>query len=93
MAQYRRQNVQVLGISVDDSTETAKWAKEIGISFPLLSDVGGKVSKRFGLFDTKTNRSAKAVAVVLEGQLVYSKKVTATEVPSGISPWMEGLGG
>jgi peroxiredoxin len=80
-----------LGISVDDSAETAKWAKEIGITFPLLSDVGGKVAKRFGLFDTKTLRAARAVAVVLEGQLVYSKKVTDTEVPSDISPWMESL--
>lgn len=91
MPQYRRQNVQVLGISVDDSAETAMWANDIGITFPLLSDKGGKVAKRFGLFDAKTNRAAKAVAVVLDGQLVYSKKVTDTEVPVEISPWMEKL--
>jgi peroxiredoxin len=91
LPQYRRQNVQVLGISVDDSVETATWAKEIGITFPLLSDKGGKVAKRFGLFDTKTNRAAKALAVVLDGQLVYSQKVSDTEVPIGISPWMEKL--
>lgn len=91
MPQYRSQNVQVLGISVDDSDETAKWARNIKVTFPLLSDKDGKVAKRFGLFDARTKRAAKAVAVILEGQLVYTKKVTSTEVPSEISPWMEKL--
>jgi peroxiredoxin len=80
-----------LGISVDDSVETANWSKEIGITFPLLSDEGGKTAKRFALFDAKTNRAARAVAVVLNGQLVFSKKVTTTEVPAGLLPWMEKL--
>lgn len=91
MPQYRRLNVQVLGISVDDSVETAKWANEIGITFPLLSDKGGKVAKRFGLFDAETNRAAKAVAVVIDGQLVYSKEVTDTKVPFDLLPWMDKL--
>ncbi len=91
MPQYRSQNVQVLGISVDDSDETAKWARDIKVTFPLLSDKGGKVAKRFGLFDAKTNRASRAVAVVLKGQLVYTKKVTSTEVPADIAPWMEKL--
>lgn len=81
-----------MGISVDDPVEIAGWAKKIGITFPLLSDKGGKVAKRFGLFDAKTNRAAKAVAVVLDGQIVYSKIVTDTEVPLDVSPWMEKAG-
>jgi len=78
-----------LGISVDEPFETAKWAKEIGITFPLLSDKGGKVSKTFGLFDTKTNTSSRAVAVVVNGNLVYTKKVATTEVPKDILPWID----
>jgi len=91
MPLYRSQNVQVLGISIDDSAETAEWARRIKVSFPLLSDKDGKVSKSFGLFDARTKRSAKAIAVVLEGKLIYTKKVTTTEVPSEVSPWMEKL--
>jgi len=80
-----------LGISVDDSDKTAKWARDIKITFPLLCDAGGKISKKFGLFDEKTNRASRAVAVVLQGELVYTKKVTTTEVPAAIAPWMERL--
>ncbi len=78
-----------MGISVDDPVETAKWAKEIGITFPLLSDKGGKVSKSFGLLNTKTNTSARAVAVVVDGNLLYTKIVATTEVPNDILPWVE----
>lgn len=80
-----------MGISVDDSAETAEWARKIGVTFPLLSDRGAKVSKRFDLFDAKSGTSAKAVAVIDEGKLLFTKRVISTEVPTEISPWKEAL--
>jgi peroxiredoxin len=80
-----------LGISVDDPSDTAVWAREIGITFPLLSDRGGKVSKRFGLFDSTRETSARAVATIIDGNILFVKRVTTTEVPSEIVPWREAV--
>jgi peroxiredoxin len=89
LALYRGQNVQVLGISTDDASETAVWAKEVGITFPLLSDHEGRLSREFDLFDAKTKRSAKAVALVLDGKPVYKERVTSTGIPKKLSPCVE----
>ncbi len=87
MAEYRRHHVQVLGISTDQNLdETASWAASIGVSFPLLSDADGNVSKKFGLFDAAANSSAKAFAVVHNGNVLHSEQVTETQVPQSCSP-------
>ncbi len=88
---YRSQNVQVLGISTDDSAELAKFAADIGIEFPLLCDKGGTVSKKFGFYDNKKQRSSRAVAAIADGQLLYSGKVTTTRIPSRLLPWVESV--
>jgi peroxiredoxin len=86
---YRSQNVQVLGISVDNTKDTVEWSNGLKITFPLLSDKGGKISKSFGLFDTSTNRSSKAVALVNDGMLVYKEIVVDTKIPETVLPWIE----
>jgi mycoredoxin-dependent peroxiredoxin len=91
LPQYRSQNVQVLGISVDDPLEAARWASDIGVSFPLLADKEGEIAKQFGLFDSETTRAAKAVAVVYDGRLVYSQEVSTPEIPPRLTPWIDNL--
>ena len=59
------------------------------MTFPLVVDKGGRLSKRFSLFDSRTNKSAKAVALVDNGRIVYTKKVTTTEVPARVAPWID----
>ena len=46
---YRSQNVQVLGVTVDDLTETAAWAHSIGVTFPILTDKDGALCKSLRL--------------------------------------------
>ena len=46
-------NTQVLGISMDSPFSNKAWAEKIGVSFPLLSDWGGDVTKKYGLYDEK----------------------------------------
>jgi peroxiredoxin len=46
-------DTQVLGVSMDSSFSNAAWAKEINVTFPLLSDWGGDVTKKYGLYDEK----------------------------------------
>lgn len=46
-------DTQVLGISMDSPFSNAAWAEKIGVTFPLLSDWGGEITKKYGLFDEK----------------------------------------
>jgi len=73
---YRSQNVQVLGVSIDNTVDLAKWGTDIGLSFSLLGDETGQLSKQCGLYNPATNESAKAVAVVSDGEPVYTEHVT-----------------
>ena len=47
-ASYEALDAQVLGISVDSPFAQAAWAKEQGISFPLLSDFNKTAAAAFG---------------------------------------------
>ena len=42
----------MLGVSVDANNANKAWAKEMGITYPLLSDIRRQMSKAYGvLFD------------------------------------------
>jgi len=85
LSEMERKNVQVLGISVDDELGiTAKWASEIGVTFPLLSDLGGKVCDSYGLLNKEKRASERALVIIKKGKIVFKKIVTGTEVPPDI---------
>jgi peroxiredoxin (alkyl hydroperoxide reductase subunit C) len=46
-------DTQVLGVSMDSSFSNKAWAQQIGVTFPLLSDWGGDVTKEYGLYNPK----------------------------------------
>ena|ERR1700757_3730250 len=46
-------DTQVLGVSMDSPFSNAAWAEKIGVTFPLLSDWGGDITKEYGLYDEK----------------------------------------
>jgi peroxiredoxin (alkyl hydroperoxide reductase subunit C) len=46
-------NTQVLGISMDSPFSNKAWAEKIGVTFPLLSDWGGDLTKKLGIFNPK----------------------------------------
>jgi thioredoxin-dependent peroxiredoxin len=45
-------DAEVLGVSVDSVDSHKKWAQEIGLNYPLLSDTDGTVSKLYGVLGT-----------------------------------------
>ena len=49
MPKFEEQNTQVLGVSVDSSPANQAFAKQIGVTFPLLSDFQRTVSKDYGI--------------------------------------------
>lgn len=46
-------DTQVLGVSMDSPYSNKAWAKEINVTFPLLSDWGGDTTRKYGLFNEK----------------------------------------
>jgi peroxiredoxin len=46
-------DTQVLGVSMDSPFSNAAWAEKINVTFPLLSDWGGEVTRKYGLYDEK----------------------------------------
>jgi peroxiredoxin len=44
----RKMNVQILGVSLDDSASHAQFAEKYRLPFPLLTDGSGEVTKRYG---------------------------------------------
>lgn len=47
-AAFLARGAEVVGISADDPEEHAAFCGEEGLTFPLLSDPGGQVSRRYG---------------------------------------------
>ncbi|SRR5579862_5762395 len=43
-------DTQVLGVSMDSPYANRAFADQIGVTFPLLSDWGGEVTRKYGIF-------------------------------------------
>ena len=65
-------DTQVLGVSVDSSFANNAWAKQIGVTFPILSDLGGDTSKDYGVYNPKY-KAARRVTYLIDkdGKVVH----------------------
>ncbi len=43
-------DTQVLGVSMDSPFANHAFAQQIGVTFPLLSDWGGEVTRKYGVY-------------------------------------------
>src|ERR1700716_2074277 len=43
-------DTQVLGVSMDSAFANKAFADQIGVTFPLLSDWGGKTTRQYGIY-------------------------------------------
>jgi len=46
-------DTQVLGVSMDSPFANKAFADQIGVTFPLLSDWGGEVTRKYGIYTDK----------------------------------------
>ena len=46
-------DTQVLGVSMDSPFANKAFAQQIGVTFPLLSDWGGEVTREYGIYVDK----------------------------------------
>ncbi len=83
LVRYQEAKAQVLGISVDSSWCHAAFAKELGLSYPLLADFHpkGAVCRQYGLYLEDWGVSARATVVVGRDGLVKLAKVQQIPEP------------
>jgi len=65
-------DTQVLGVSVDSPFANAAWAKQIGVTFPILSDLGGDTSKEYGVYNPKYKANRRVTYLIdKSGKVVH----------------------
>jgi alkyl hydroperoxide reductase subunit AhpC len=72
-AEFRAEDGEVLGVSVDSVETHRKWAEELGgVNFPLLSDEEKKVSRLYGVLNEREGVSHRATFIINPvGEITY----------------------
>ena len=73
LAQLNDAGVAVVGISPDPPERLAKFRKDHGLTFPLLSDVDKAVMRSYGAFGEKKNYGKTYMGVVRTTYLIDEK--------------------
>jgi peroxiredoxin len=60
----------VLGISVDSAPSNKKFAEELKLTFPLLSDFKRSVSQQYGILDENRNTAIRTTYVIDKAGIV-----------------------
>jgi|SRR5579872_6896692 len=78
-------DTQVLGVSMDSPFANKAWAQQIGVTFPLLSDFGGDVSKEYGVYNP-AYKAARRVTYLIDkdGKVVEMQKDKDAIDPSSV---------
>src|ERR1043165_7450568 len=89
LAKLEGADTQVLGVSMDSPFANYQFAQQNGISFPLLGDLGGNVTKEYGLekiYDiqgVKIPPARRATFLIDESGKVISEQVDKDAVDPG----------
>jgi peroxiredoxin Q/BCP len=74
----RRLNVTVFAASVDTAEVNAKFARSIGISYPILSDPAKQVARAYGVLAPSGYASRWTFYIGADGRILdIDKKVSA----------------
>ena len=64
IAKFDATDTQVFGLSVDSPYANGEFAKQIGVTFPLLSDIKHTVVKDYGIFNEEGGYGNRATFVI-----------------------------
>jgi alkyl hydroperoxide reductase subunit AhpC len=53
-------NTQVLGVTMDGFFANKAWTDQLGTTFPMLSDIGGDTTRRYGIINPQTKAARRA---------------------------------
>jgi peroxiredoxin len=84
IAKFDERDTQILGISMDSGPANRRYAEDIGVTFPLLSDWKRKVVKEYGLLDENSDYATRATFVVDKEGIIRSIEEGRTAIdPTG----------
>src|SRR5881394_2733414 len=64
IAKFEANDTQVFGISVDSVPANREFAKQLGVTFPLLSDFKRTVVRDYGIFNEEQGFGNRATFIV-----------------------------
>ena len=78
-------DTQVLGVSMDSPFANKAWAQQIGVTFPLLSDLGGDISREYGVYNPNY-KAARRVTYLIDkdGKVIELQKDKEAIDPTNI---------
>ena len=86
---FKKNGIEVIGISPDDVDSHKKFCDKMGIKFPLLADTEKEISQKFGVWGKKNFMGREYMGVLRSTFLVDSKgkifKVFPKVKPAGHS--------
>jgi len=75
---------QVLGISTDFTPTLSHWAKELNLSYPLLSDKKGDVAKLYGVLNADVMIANRTTFVIdPDGKIQHIEEGKEAVDPTG----------
>src|SRR5512133_1048965 len=83
LAKLQATDTQVLGASMDSTFSNKAWAQQIGVTFPLLSEWGGDVTRQDGVYNPKY-KAARRVTYLIgpDGKIEHMQTDSAAIDPS-----------
>ena len=83
---------QVFGISIDSTTRNRNFAKSLGLTYPLLSDLDLTVSEAYGVLNKQTQFANRTTFVVdKKGTIQYIEEGSTAVDPTGAVTLCTGL--
>lgn len=70
MTRFHEANTRILGISVDPPEVNRDFVEALKITFPLLSDTGGKVGTLYGVYNPRGRYNERANIVIDQSGIV-----------------------
>jgi peroxiredoxin len=84
IAKFESTETQVIGISVDSFAANKRFAEDIGVTFPLLSDFKRQVVRAYGIFDEERSVGRRATFIVDKQGVIRSIEQGASAIdPTG----------
>ena len=76
-------DTQVLGVSMDSAFANKAFADQIGVTFPLLSDWGGDITRKYGIYVEKY-KAARRVNFLIgkDGKILHEDVDSAAIDPT-----------
>jgi peroxiredoxin len=73
-------DTQVVGVSMDSWFSNKAFADSIGVTFPLLSDWGGQVTREYGLYNEKSNTGRRVNFLIGKDGRILEEQVDSTAI-------------